>query len=315
MALLLFLAAAPADARKLYKFVDENGIVHYTDRPPATNRPIEAWSVRVDPQPMVRLRQERRGEGVRIIADNRWHGPVQLLLFLSRRLNVRTEPALPADLVLHGFGEAPILTIAPASPGPSEFQLRTHAVPGDPDAEPVPYVYPPPFAPNERYFISQAFDGGATHQTPESRFAVDLAMPEGTPVLAARPGMVMHVEADFFGSGLDPARYGQRANHVRVLHDDGTMALYAHLALERVFVRPGARVALGDQLGLSGNTGLSTGPHLHFAVQRNVGGRLVSIPFAFDDGSAGGAEPVAGRWLRHPPVADPAGTGLRPDRR
>jgi murein DD-endopeptidase MepM/ murein hydrolase activator NlpD len=108
---------------------------------------------------------------------------------------------------------------------------------------------------------------------------VDFAADEGTPVLAAREGVVMQVESDFDKAGLNRERYGGRANFVRILHDDGTMALYAHLRTEGVLVRVGQRVRGSQQIGLSGNTGFTTGPHLHFAVQVNRGMRLESIPF------------------------------------
>jgi len=98
-------------------------------------------------------------------------------------------------------------------------------------------------------------------------------------VLAARAGVVMQVESDFDKAGLNREKYGGRANFVRILHDDGTMALYAHLKPEGVMVRVGQRVQAGQQIGLSGNTGFTTGPHLHFAIQVNRGMRLESIPF------------------------------------
>ena len=66
---------------------------------------------------------------------------------------------------------------------------------------------------------------------------------------------------------------------MRILHDDGTMAMYAHLKPEGVLVRIGQRVHAGQPIGLSGNTGFTTGPHLHFAVQVNRGMRLESVPF------------------------------------
>jgi len=57
------------------------------------------------------------------------------------------------------------------------------------------------------------------------------------------------------------------------------MGLYAHLRPEGVLVRVGQRVRQGQQIGLSGNTGFTSGPHLHFAVQVNRGMNLVAIPF------------------------------------
>jgi murein DD-endopeptidase MepM/ murein hydrolase activator NlpD len=89
----------------------------------------------------------------------------------------------------------------------------------------------------------------------------------------------MQVESGFDRAGLNKQKYSERANRVRVLHDDGTMAVYAHLQENGVYVRVGDRVGVGQQIAASGNTGYSSGPHLHFCVQVNTGMRLVSIPF------------------------------------
>jgi murein DD-endopeptidase MepM/ murein hydrolase activator NlpD len=91
--------------------------------------------------------------------------------------------------------------------------------------------------------------------------------------------VVMQVENDFAKAGLNRERYGGRANFIRILHDDGTMALYAHLREEGALVRVGQRVRAGQQIGLSGNTGFTTGPHLHFVIQVNRGMKLESLPF------------------------------------
>jgi len=84
------------------------------------------------------------------------------------------------------------------------------------------------------------------------------------------------IENEQSGRGNNPA-----GNFVRIMHDDGTMGVYLHLMQGSVKVREGQRVLPGSALALSGNTGNSTGPHLHFVVQRNVGLALESIPFDF----------------------------------
>ena len=105
---------------------------------------------------------------------------------------------------------------------------------------------------------------------------------------------MVEVASDFFESGTDFAVDGPRANIVRVLHDDGTMALYVHLNWNTIRVVPGQEVRRGEYLADSGNTGFSTGPHLHFVVQRNEGGSLVSVPLQFAD--ATGA-PLTVEWI------------------
>lgn len=86
---------------------------------------------------------------------------------------------------------------------------------------------------------------------------IDFAVPTGTPVRAAADGIVMRV-------GMDTTGYGE---HVRVLHDDGYMTLYAHLRAAAVIT--GTVIAAGHVIGYSDNTGNSTGPHLHFELRHN----------------------------------------------
>ena len=106
----------------------------------------------------------------------------------------------------------------------------------------------------------------------------------------------MDVEEDFNHGGTNLEEFGDKANHVRILHDDGTMALYAHLDLASVIVRPGARVRAGQKIARSGNTGFSSGPHLHFAIQQNVGMKLISVPFRFQSGRRRPLEPEANQY-------------------
>ncbi|MDR0885604.1 MAG: M23 family metallopeptidase [Clostridiales Family XIII bacterium] len=86
---------------------------------------------------------------------------------------------------------------------------------------------------------------------------VDFTASVGTPVYAADSGVVVSCEQD--GSG-----YG---NIIVVDHGGGIETAYAHLSA--FTVSPGTRVMRGDQIASSGNTGRSTGPHLHFEVRIN----------------------------------------------
>jgi murein DD-endopeptidase MepM/ murein hydrolase activator NlpD len=131
--------------------------------------------------------------------------------------------------------------------------------------------------------IGQGFGGQFSHDMADSYYAVDFGVPVGTPVVAARGGIVMDSARNFHRNGDDLNRDGPRANYVRILHDDGSMAIYAHLDYRGVTVQDGQRVRAGQLIGRSGNTGYSTGPHLHFAVQVNRGMQMVSIPFRMVD--------------------------------
>jgi lipoprotein NlpD len=83
---------------------------------------------------------------------------------------------------------------------------------------------------------------------------IDIAAPEGTPVLAAAPGTVLY-------AGEQPG-YGAI---VILKHEGGLVTLYAHNA--RILVEEGARVRAGEPIARVGQTGRTTGPHLHFEVR------------------------------------------------
>lgn len=277
--LLSALLAVPAAGQKVYKIVNPDGTISYTDRRPESLDNVEVIKTRAEQQRVMHLRIEERGAVRRAVASNLIQGPLQVELRFQGESNVQAEPGLPLRVVIPAATEQAIADIRAIDRyQPSRFELSTLAVPGDPAAQPEDFDYLLPVD-TSQWRIDQGWNGAFSHNNPQSQHAIDINVDEGTPVRAARAGTIMQVEDDFEGAGLDREKYAGRANHVRVLHDDGSMAVYAHLQSDSVLARPGARVRQGQQIGLSGNTGFSTGPHLHFAIQVNAGMRLESIPF------------------------------------
>jgi murein DD-endopeptidase MepM/ murein hydrolase activator NlpD len=279
--LLALLSLGAMAAGQVYRWVDQQGRVHYGDRPPpgATPGTIRSIPVAVQPSAIARLRVEAGDGEYLAYADNSLAGPIEVLLGFSKSSNVGGDPPLPARATVPARGSALVARLRALDPGRNgNFELSLSSVPGHPSARPQDVEYLLPLR-QSRTRIDQGFGGSFSHDDEQNRHALDFAADIGTPVLAARGGTVMQVESDFSKAGLKRERYGGRANFVRVLHDDGTMALYAHLKADGALVRVGQRVNAGQQIGLSGNTGFTTGPHLHFAVQVNRGMRLVSIPF------------------------------------
>jgi murein DD-endopeptidase MepM/ murein hydrolase activator NlpD len=279
VAALALAPAAPAEASRFWPRQDASSEPTHAGRPPA--RAVEAvrtGTLRSTPSDPVALRLHDRGSHYEFVAENSAPGPVQVELSLHRAENARPVPALPARRVVGARGSEVVARIYALDPRlPDTFEAVLEQLPGDPRARPFDFGYRVPFE-SGRVRVDQGFGGQFSHNDVQNRYALDFAVPEGTPVLAARGGTVLQVESDFERAGVDRERDGGRANYIRILHDDGTMAMYAHLQPEGVQVRVGQQVREGERIGLSGNTGFSTAPHLHFVVQVNAGMRLQAIP-------------------------------------
>jgi len=142
------------------------------------------------------------------------------------------------------------------------------------------HLYLLPYASGKSYRVIQGFDSRFSHSGVE-QFAVDFRMSEGTPVHAAREGVVARVvESNNKGCWQDGC--GQYANFIVVMHDDGTTGEYYHLQQNGSLVEVGDRVEAGQEIGRSGNTGHTALPHLHFAVYKATRRALPqSVPVSF----------------------------------
>ncbi|AEA82396.1 M24/M37 family peptidase [Streptococcus pneumoniae] len=271
------LLASPALALTIYKYTDANGVVTYSDQaaPGAQvfvfrDRMVE----KLDTQ--VKLETRKHDAGETLLVRNDLFAPVDIELKLENVENAVGAPTKPIRWVLPPRSQIRLATLAPRDASkPLKYTPKLRHALGDPRLIPKPYKYPLPWR-GGPFRLTQGANGQYSHFTPKGRYAVDIAMPEGTPIVAARGGMVVKIENEQSGRGNNPA-----GNFVRILHDDGTMGVYLHLMKGSVAVREGQRVETGTRIARSGNTGNSTGPHLHFVVQRNVGLAIESIPFDF----------------------------------
>lgn len=143
------------------------------------------------------------------------------------------------------------------------------------------YTYSLPYAPDRAYRVLQGYGSRFSH-TGREEFSIDFDMREGTPVHAARSGVVARVE-ESNDIGCWEKGCGEYANFIVILHSDGTTGEYYHLAPQGSLVEVGDTVRRGQKIGLSGNTGHTTMPHLHFAVYRAIDwGRTQSIAVRFE---------------------------------
>lgn len=293
------LLALPATAKNIYKYQDEKGIWHFTDKAPEEDIPFDTVYMEREREDRVRMRHGGTKQNPLYYLFNDYWGPVQVELKLADAVNVLSEPELPARFVIPGQKEQLLAGLGALNLDRGfQYRLNLVVIPGPPGSvKPEKLVLKVPFPEDKSYIVSQGFDGGQTHLGEDNRYAIDVVMPENSMIHAVRDGIVMDVEEDFNKGGTDLEKYVDKANHIRVLHKDGTMALYAHLGLAGVIVRPGARVRAGQAIARSGNTGFSSGPHLHFVIQQNIGMKLVSLPFEFALRNGGSAPPVEGQFI------------------
>ncbi|MGW0883009.1 M23 family metallopeptidase [Streptomyces sp. NPDC002671] len=126
--------------------------------------------------------------------------------------------------------------------------------------------------PVKKYTLSAGFDQAGSHWI-HKHSGQDFAVPTGTEVVAAHGGTV--VKAGPNGAGDGPA-YG---NAIVIKHGNGIYSQYAHLS--RVDIRIGQVVKTGQHIALSGSTGNSTGPHLHFEIRKTPDYGSAVDPVAF----------------------------------
>jgi murein DD-endopeptidase MepM/ murein hydrolase activator NlpD len=139
--------------------------------------------------------------------------------------------------------------------------------------------YAMPFGPG-RYVVMQGPRGTFSHSAgSNNENAVDWTVPEGTIVCAARDGRVVGVKQDSDIGGADRS-LRPFANYIIIKHADGTFAEYLHLQKDGAMVQIGDEVTTGQPIGLSGQTGFASKPHLHFSVFQAVDGKTkLTLPF------------------------------------
>ena len=99
--------------------------------------------------------------------------------------------------------------------------------------------------------------GGVKTQGIHGHNAIDIGIRVGSPIYASAAGTVILSKSSGYNGG-----YGQ---YIIISHPNGTQTVYGHLSQN--FVAVGTKVVQGQNIGLTGNTGRSTGPHIHFEVR------------------------------------------------
>lgn len=141
------------------------------------------------------------------------------------------------------------------------------------------FLYELPFEKGKSFKVGQGYNGNISHQ---EKKAIDFNMPVGTKIFASREGVVVDVVRTN-SKNCAQASCAKYNNYIKVLHSDGTIMQYLHLKKFGVKVKVGQKVKKGQHIGFSGNTGWSTGPHLHlelYLIDRD--NNYTSLPMQFN---------------------------------
>ncbi len=140
------------------------------------------------------------------------------------------------------------------------------------------YVYTLPFKHKKKIFLVQGYESMFSHK---GERALDFKVKNGTKICAARSGIVTAVRKDSDKGGLKQENLSD-GNYIFIQHGDGSVANYWHFKKEGVLVNVGDTIKTGQVIGMSGNTGYSAFPHLHFEVQGyDAAGNHVQLPTRF----------------------------------
>ena len=298
--LLAVLIAGTVMAQSLYRYRDEQGNWVYTDRKPDTVRDAQVEQLPLaaeasTPADIITVLSRTVDDRVELVADNTCFCPAEVAVRLLVPTNVSGFDEDVRVTALEAREPTVIARLRPADrTAAMRFGYDYRVFLGERGVKHAPTEpYRAPFAISQKFMVTQAYPDQLTHSDPASFYAVDIAMPVGTQIYAARAGTVIDIASQFFEATSDPNK-AMEANLIRVLHPDGTMAIYAHLNWDSIRVRPGQIVKRGEYIADSGNTGLSSGPHLHFAVQRNAGLMHESLPIEFAGPAGKAVTPKSG---------------------
>ncbi len=169
----------------------------------------------------------------------------------------------------------------------ADIQITFSASFGDPGKKLKPYPMSLPFPKGRTYKIIQGYNGSFSHQSTYSKFAIDFDMKTGDTVTVADDGFVVGV-IEGYKDGGNSRKWRDYANFITVYHPhSGFFTQYTHLVYNGSLVDVGDTVKMGQPIGLSGNTGFSSGEHLHFNVLIPGEPSFISYPTTFKEGYNG----------------------------
>lgn len=242
---------------------------------------ITPWLLYGQTEEPIEISYKRENNGtINFFALNKTNIPYQVTLNFKTLKNLKSSLSLPHYIIVYPSSE-PVFVLEIKVINPKEainFNFDYTYIMGDPtlfsDEE---FAYSFPYAHGKKHKLAQGYLGKLTHQ---NSYSLDFNMNVGDTVHATRSGKVVEIVMNYDKGGPDP-KLEPYANKVVIMHDDGTFGHYVHLRKNGSLVKRDEIVAQGQAIALSGNTGYSHGPHLHFMVVQPTRMNQKTIPTKF----------------------------------
>ena len=231
-------------------------------------------------QERVHVFDEIRGDEIVLFANNEEYCPVILKLELTLQ-NLFPNDSLLQFIVPSRAQKHELISFKPVdynSKANLNYDALWYLGNSELDNKEKRTKYILPYKIGKEYEVLQVENGNFSHSGTN---AIDIAMPEGAVISAARGGLVVAVEESNSESCLEE-RCKEFGNFITIYHEEaGLFTHYVHLMQNGALVEIGDSIIAGQEIALSGNTGYSAEPHLHFEVFQQIWDKTITHRVGF----------------------------------